>query len=43
VEPLIKITPKTIVSPDELCCELDRTRQRGCAVADETLEIGLVV
>ena len=42
-EPLAKITPKTIISPDALCRELENTRLRGYSVATETLEMGLVV
>ncbi|KAA3660126.1 MAG: IclR family transcriptional regulator [Chloroflexi bacterium] len=42
-EPLAQITPKTCISSDVLCQELENTRLRGYSVANETLEIGLVV
>jgi len=41
--PLLPITPKTIISVTELRAELEMIRNRGYAVANETLEIGLVV
>ncbi|MCP5094246.1 MAG: IclR family transcriptional regulator [Chloroflexi bacterium] len=41
--PLPAITPKTITDPTILRQELNATRQRGYSIADETLEIGLVV
>ena len=41
--PLEEITPKTITSPEILHQMLDETRERGYSIANETLEIGLVV
>jgi IclR family KDG regulon transcriptional repressor len=39
--PLEVYTEKTITSPDRLCEELEAVRQRGYAVADEELEVGV--
>ena len=41
-EQLPALTPKTITSLDILIQDLDRTRARGYAVANEELELGLV-
>jgi DNA-binding IclR family transcriptional regulator len=41
--PLPAITPKTIINPTVLHLELAATQKRGYAIANETLEIGLVV
>ncbi|HLR83374.1 MAG TPA: IclR family transcriptional regulator C-terminal domain-containing protein [Nocardioidaceae bacterium] len=35
------ITPKTITTADELATELDRVRERGWAMVDQELELGL--
>lgn len=40
--PLEAITPHTITDPVALRAELARVRDRGCAITDETLEIGLL-
>jgi DNA-binding IclR family transcriptional regulator len=42
VAPLTAVTRHTITDPDQLCQELAQIRKRGYAVADETLEAGLV-
>ena len=42
INPLPTVTPHTIIDHDVLLMELAQIRQRGYAVADEELEIGLV-
>ncbi|HEX6384157.1 MAG TPA: IclR family transcriptional regulator [Anaerolineae bacterium] len=41
--PLPQVTPKTVADPEALRRELAEIREQGYAVADETLETGLVV
>jgi IclR family pca regulon transcriptional regulator len=38
---LVKLTPSTIVDPDELVAELDRVRRQGFAIIDGEREIGV--
>jgi DNA-binding IclR family transcriptional regulator len=38
---LVKLTPKTIISPDELFAELDLVRTRGYSISDEEYTLGM--